>query len=349
MTQNSSPWDGIAVGDAINAPYSSNEWAHLWALLSGAGSTFPNYGILLGSGDGTYDPLQVIASGGSNVDVSVGAALVNGKLYETDAAITLAVGANASGNPRIDTVVLRTDYIAQTIRAVIVQGTPAASPVRPTLTQDASVWEIPLADLALANGFSSVVQADITDRRRSVQYASAGWQPYAYPLNYIPNGNYSGSNINLGSSAWALPIVIHGNMLIEQLQLRSATTGSVIVQWGVFAEPLNDLGANDGIVHLIGGLTTAGLTAITSGQNAVFPADAPFVLTPGHYWLIIDSQSNFQTPSITPSTFEGSTINALTQDVAWSTSQDISTWGTTNLSIAARLDGRVLGLATPLV
>lgn len=348
MTQTSSPWDGILLGDAANAPYSSNEWAHLWALLQGAGSFFPNYGILQGTGDGTNDPLQVrqttVAS--TNVQVQIGAGLVNGKLYESNASELLAVGANASGNARIDTVILRTDYVAQTIRLIIKQGTPAASPARPTLTQSASLWEMPLADIAVANGFGTIVQANITDRRRYIHSSAAGWQPYAYPLNFIYNAAYNANVISLGTTDYAFPIAIHGNMLVQQLQLRSATTGSVIVQWGIFTETLNDLGASDGTVNLIGGLQTAGLIAVVSGNNAIFPVDAPFVLAPGHYWLIVTSQSAFNTFSITPTTFEGSVNNILTNPSgAFASSFNISTWAQSPLSIAARIDGRVLGKA----
>src|SRR5688500_5163194 len=160
MTQTSAPWEGILLGDAADAPYSSAEWAHLWALLHGVGASFPNYGVIKGTGGGTYDPLQVTATSPASVTVEVqaGAALVNGRLYENTSAVTLAVSANASGNPRIDTVIMRVDYIAQTVRLVIKQGTPAVSPARPALQQDTSIWETPLADIAVANGFSTLTQ-----------------------------------------------------------------------------------------------------------------------------------------------------------------------------------------------
>ena len=130
MTERSEVWDGIILGDSTDAPYSSLEWAHRTALLKGIGSVFPNYGIISGSGAGTYPPLEVRAKSpaSTNIEIEIGAALVNGRLYETTAAITLTVGANASGNPRIDTALLRVDYVAQTVRAILKQGTPAGSP-----------------------------------------------------------------------------------------------------------------------------------------------------------------------------------------------------------------------------
>src|SRR5262245_16342459 len=134
MTQSSQPWEGILVGDASIAPYSSTEWAHFWALIHGTGTQFPNYGVLRGTGDGTYEPLFVKQTSVSSaaVEVELGAALVHGRLYESTAAETLSIGANASGNARIDTVILRVDFTAQTIRLAVKQGTPAASPARPS-------------------------------------------------------------------------------------------------------------------------------------------------------------------------------------------------------------------------
>src|ERR1044071_3881223 len=135
MTESSHVWDGVLTGDATTAPYSAAEWAHREALLHGAGTVFPNYGVINETGDGTYSPLAVRAKSpaSSNIEVEIGSALVNGRLYENTAALTFTIGANASGNPRIDTVVLRADFVAQTVRAAIKQGTPAGSPSRPTL------------------------------------------------------------------------------------------------------------------------------------------------------------------------------------------------------------------------
>lgn len=351
MAQNSSPWDGISVGDAANAPYSSNEWAHLWALLQGAGSTFPNYGILLGSGDGTYDPLQVIASGGSNIDVKVGAALVNGKLYETDAAITMAVGANASGNPRIDTVVLRTDYVAQTIRPVIVQGTPAASPVRPTLTQNTTLWEMPLADIAVANGFSTISVLDIKDRRRVAKHSGAGWQLSAHGLDYIPNNAYN-SNLQAITS-FAIPFAISGNMLVERIAFVAGTTGDHFISWGIYIEDLNDENSNENVLRAIGGRLNAALspaTSISVGSVALITAaPAPVFLVPGSYWLVVADQSNLAMPSVAPTGLDANNNKAYVGNVV-SLGQTINLetggWTASPLSFGVRLDGRVFGNTT---
>lgn len=357
MTQTSSPWDGILVGDAATAPYSSNEWAHFWTLLNESGSVFPNYGVLRGSGNGTYDPLQIIAIGSANLDMKIGAALVNGKLYETDAAVALTVAANASGNPRIDTVVLRVDYTAQTVRPVIKQGTPAVSPARPSLTQSASLWEMPLADIAVANGFGSITQADITDRRRFAQTGGAGWLPYAYPVNTNPIDPYSSAYILVASSAIAMPIQLSGNMLVQQLSTIGRGNSSPIVTWGIYIQDTNDNVAAEKTVRRLGGRDTSGTTVVTNGNQAAFPAiPAPFPLPPGSYWLIVKAaNANLTLGMVTAaaSSFNLGVHNLLINTAAPALGQtlDLSTaagWvsaSDTDDSYAFRLEGRVLGQA----
>jgi hypothetical protein len=99
------------------------------------------------------------------VRVFAGSAIVDGTFYTSDATETLSIAANASGNPRIDTVVLRKDFSLQTVRLAVLTGTPAATPVASNLTQSAAIWEVPLADIAVANAFVTIANANITPRR----------------------------------------------------------------------------------------------------------------------------------------------------------------------------------------
>lgn len=173
MSETSRFWNGSSTGDASIAPYDANTEFAEWAERS-FGATRNNSGVVTGtySESAQLDPLQVTQNSptGMSVLVNIGAALVDGTTYYNDAALTVTVAANASGNPRIDTIVLRKSFAAQTVRAAILQGTPAASPVPPTLTQSAGVtWEIPLADIAVANGAVSITNANITNRAMTVQ------------------------------------------------------------------------------------------------------------------------------------------------------------------------------------
>lgn len=163
MTEKSYVWDGVTVGDGADAPYESSEWATVQRSLIGGERA--DYGVIDGSGDGTNLPLTVVASSPVSkvIHLNPGAALVNGRLYINNADLTFTVQDNSSGSPRVDLLVIRRDAVAQTARAVLRQGTPAGSPVPPTLTQNSTTYEIPIATIQVANGFASLAQTAIAN------------------------------------------------------------------------------------------------------------------------------------------------------------------------------------------
>jgi hypothetical protein len=99
------------------------------------------------------------------VKVNTGFAAIQGGMYQVDAAETLTIDDNSAGNPRIDRVVARIDYTNRKIEMAVLKGTAAASPSVPSLTRDASKYELALAQVAVANGFTTIVNANITDER----------------------------------------------------------------------------------------------------------------------------------------------------------------------------------------
>lgn len=168
MTQTSQPHDGTTTGDA--GTYSDDNWTDMFRDFFNARD---NSGPFIMSSAAPDLGLQVQASGpvSANVEVVAGAALVDGTYYRNTATETLAISANASGNDRIDTIVLTKDWTAQTVRLAVEAGTPAATPVPPTLTQtDGVEWQVPLADVAADNGFATIADTDITPRQN---YANA--------------------------------------------------------------------------------------------------------------------------------------------------------------------------------
>jgi hypothetical protein len=111
--------------------------------------------------------LAVTTLSGRNLQVAVGSAWVHGAYYLNDAAKSLAIAANATGNPRIDRIVLRRDLSANTVVAAVVQGTAAASPTVPALTQVATgIWEVALAQYRAETGFVNTDPLKLTDERR---------------------------------------------------------------------------------------------------------------------------------------------------------------------------------------
>lgn len=191
MAEISRPWNGTVTGDA--GPYSDANWQQLYRAIIGYGAARNNNGVFLMSGTEPDDGLKVTANSPATTSINVlaGAALVQGIAYFNTTTQVLTPAANASGNSRIDTIILRADYALQTIRLAILQGTPAASPVAPTLTQSAGVmWEIPIADILLATGFTSIAQSVISPRQDWVN------APPAVYLDHVLNN--SGGTLNDG-------------------------------------------------------------------------------------------------------------------------------------------------------
>lgn len=94
---------------------------------------------------------------------------------------TVTIPANTSGNPRINLICVKVDPPATpgddgapNCEYVVIQGTPASSPVAPAVPALHTV----LAQVAVANGFSTIVAGNITDRRVFLKLANIlgdGW------------------------------------------------------------------------------------------------------------------------------------------------------------------------------
>lgn len=296
MTEQSRHWDGVSLGDATMAPYSASEWADQEKIEHGLGVLYPNYGVIQNTGNGSAYPLAVSAKSpaSANIEIAPGAALVRGYLYENSAALTFTVGANASGNPRIDTAILRADLVAQTVRAVIKQGTPAASPVRVAMQQDTSIWEIPLADIAVANGFSTLPQATISQRQRFIIVQSWGWADRAYPVDYC-SGLTIDRTVTLiaNGGIYVIEINVPANMLLEKVSFLVDLGGGTAYAfgWGLYREEINDSVVADAVLRRVANSDgtfsgTAASATVLTGQCE----SRPVPLTPGVYWLALQNR-----------------------------------------------------------
>lgn len=222
MTEISRPFTGRtsqgALGDA--GPYSAEQWAQTWRTMIGEGADEANRGVIRG----VDNMLEVVASSpaDTNVVVKSGAAVVQGRWHYNSADVNVAIAANASGSVRHDVIVLKCDYVAQTVRIAVHQGTPAAG--IPTLTQSVGViWEIPLAYLTLASGFATIPQTLITDLR---EYANI---PSAVGVNVT---NSSGTALGMGNVVIWLPA---GGVAVDD----STTEGDLRVAGVIEARVLN--------------------------------------------------------------------------------------------------------------
>lgn len=150
--------------------------------------------------------LKVTAGTGLVVAVAAGQAMVRGHYYISTASENLTLTAANPTNPRIDSIVLTLDPSANSIVLAVVAGTPASSPVAPTLTQtDAGVYQYQLATVAVAAGAGSV--GTITDTRNFFGSRFGIWSTAGRPS--APFTGQAGYNSTLGypeywtGSAWS--------------------------------------------------------------------------------------------------------------------------------------------------
>lgn len=132
--------------------------------------------------------LQVYAdSTGMQVKVKSGAGWIKGHYYENDLEEILAITAANATLARWDLVVLEVDWTktdAQMI-AKVITGTPAASPALPALTQNTSVWQIPLAKVVVGAAVSTIAAGNVTDLRFYMDDQDKGWVPVKETWTYV--------------------------------------------------------------------------------------------------------------------------------------------------------------------
>lgn len=225
MTEISFPWDGTSVGDATLAEYSSKEFIQDWLQLTLVydrtleGVIDTNYAGLTGG-------LQV-AAGAGVVTVQTGAAIVDGRLYKNTAVLTLT----PSSGSRVDRVVLRRDVAAQTVRAVIKEGT-AGTP--PALTQNDAIWEISLAQFVVTAGPTI---GTVTREARAIRTPlGPGYQSNelaADDTSFPATGWQSigpGVSVTLGPGKWLIWGVASGQAITTAgtrgLRVRNTTMGT---------------------------------------------------------------------------------------------------------------------------
>ena len=170
MTEKSLWWTTNATGDGTATGYTMAETIDFFR------DTFIHDPTLEGviTASTTYaTPLAVTAGATSShsATVAAGRAWVYGFGYWNTATVTVTLDAEEA-NPRIDRIVLRASWAAQTTRITAIKGTAAASPTAPAITQTASTtWDIKLAQVRL-NADGTIVVTDERTYWKSVNHVA---------------------------------------------------------------------------------------------------------------------------------------------------------------------------------
>lgn len=199
--------NGAAAGDAIEAPYSSELYTKVESLLNSSGESvvFP-----LNSKIATYtSELLCTRSGAGVIRVQTGAAMVGGILFTNSANVDLNIVANNSIYARMDRVIIRVDWTAQTARVAIKTGRPALLPEPPELTQIVGdVYEMSLCRYYLASGATDVAFANETSLLDERVFAYTPHNASIYTNeNHFPNSEMmsNGSTGALMTATTAIP------------------------------------------------------------------------------------------------------------------------------------------------
>lgn len=124
-------------------------------------SSFVGTGVYANSADN----LKVYPLEGMNLQVRAGKGWINGYYYENDSDLGLTLDNADGAQSRIDSVVLRLDLTNRYIRIFVKKGAYSSSPIAPSLTRNAEVWELQLATIQVDAGAAEITAANITDTR----------------------------------------------------------------------------------------------------------------------------------------------------------------------------------------
>ena len=177
MAESSSPWSGIITGDA--GPYSDELWADIWRKLFVVDRT--TQGVIRG-----YENELEVTGASSPIAVATGAGVDDGKFYENDTPVSVAIPTPV-GATRIDRIVLRKSWAAQTVRITRIAGAEGGG--SPAITQsDGVTWDIPLAEVSITTGGAIT----LTDQRKylltpllSTLATAVGQIPYVSEANQL--------------------------------------------------------------------------------------------------------------------------------------------------------------------
>jgi len=190
-----------------------------------------------GVAPGYLNELACTANGANTVAVNTGGAAVDGKAYANSASVDVNIpSASGAGNTRIDRIVARADWTAQTVRITRIAGTDAASPSAPAITQTSgTTYDISLCTVLVDTGGTVTV----TDART---FAKGG-------VNSISSAAittvklYAGAVTSAKLAALAVTSAKIANNAVGNVQLRQGVATSVIGRAGTMAGDVADIQA----------------------------------------------------------------------------------------------------------
>jgi len=105
-------------------------------------------------------------STGMQVKIDTGEVLLEGHWGRISSQKILSISSAHPTLPRRDLVVARANFVTDKVEYDKLTGVPASTPLVPTPTQSASIWEIPLAIVRVNAGVSTIASGDVSLARQ---------------------------------------------------------------------------------------------------------------------------------------------------------------------------------------
>jgi hypothetical protein len=249
------------------------------ANLSVIAAVLAACGAFEGVAPGYLNELAPTAKGANTVAVNTGGGLVDGKPYHNTVSVDVNVpSAVGAGNTRIDRIVLRAGWAAQTVRITRIAGTDAASPTAPALVQmPGTTYDISLCTV-LVNTAGAVT---VTDARTMAAVGTTGIADSAITGGKIAPGTITGGRIAVATISGgniANLTITEANIFAGAVTEGKIGAGAVTeAKLGAGAVTSGKIGANaviagklaDGAVDTAARLASGVVTSGKLGANAV--------------------------------------------------------------------------------
>lgn len=136
------------------------------------------------------------------------------------------------------------------------------------------------------------------DAQRFRNVLSIGWQPYAFPINFVGSVAFtSAATLAANGGSIAIPIPVTGHMILESVSVRNTDAATQRTwAWDLYVQYLNN--GNSGENTLTRVVASNGSETFTPGAASIrtLAASADTYIGPGLYWLVVQSRhatSNF--------------------------------------------------------
>jgi hypothetical protein len=178
--------------------YFAQNFNNIDNFIGAMAKNWPTIGVTAG--------LVVTAGTGMTISVSKGGAVIQGHFFTLDAAQSLTVLPADPTYNRIDLVVVHLDWAKGDMSLSVIKGTAADIYSPAQITTNDSVWEIPLAEIVVNTGVSSITSTNITDKRffvRNPTTQQVDFIPATFQNAWINYGNgYAGAGFTKDEFGW---------------------------------------------------------------------------------------------------------------------------------------------------